>query len=40
MALDFFNYIDDFMDYRQNIYEISPQTVKSNLVDLNLFKIS
>jgi len=38
MALDFFNYIDDFMDYRQNIYEISPQTVKSNLVDLNLFK--
>jgi site-specific recombinase XerD len=38
MAQNFFKYIDDFMDYRQNIYEISPQTVKSNLVDLNLFK--
>lgn len=35
---DFFKYIDEFMGYRQHIYEISPQTVKSNLVDLNLFK--
>lgn len=38
MAQDFFNYIDEFMSYRQNIYEISPQTVKSNRVDLGLFK--
>ncbi len=38
MAQDFFNYIDEFMGYRQNIYEISPQTVKSNRVDLGLFK--
>jgi site-specific recombinase XerD len=35
---DFFKYIDEFFSYRQNIYEISPQTVKSNRVDLNLFK--
>lgn len=35
---DFFKYIDEFMAYRQDIYEISPQTVKSNRVDLNLFK--
>ena len=27
-----------FSDYRQNIYDVSPQTVKSNRVDLNLFK--
>ena len=38
MAQDFFNYTDEFMGYRQNIYEISPQTVKSNRVDLKLFK--
>jgi site-specific recombinase XerD len=38
MAQDFFKYIDEFMGYRQNIYEISPQTVKSNRVDLGLFK--
>ncbi len=38
MAPDFFKYIDEFMGYRQNIQEISPQTVKSNRVDLNLFK--
>jgi site-specific recombinase XerD len=35
---NFFRHIDDFFNYRQNIYEISPQTVKSNLVDLDLFK--
>jgi len=37
-AKNFFKYIDGFMDYRQDIYEISPQTVKTNRVDLNLFK--
>jgi len=35
---DFFKYIDDFISYRQNIYEISPQTIKSNRVDLKLFQ--
>jgi len=35
---DFFMHIDDFFHYRQDIYEISPQTVKSNRVDLDLFK--
>jgi len=37
-ADDFFHYIDEFFNYRCDIYEISPQTVKSNRVDLNLFK--
>jgi len=37
-AKDFFSYIDDFFNYRQNIYEISNQTVKSNRVDLSLFE--
>ena len=35
---NFFMHIDDFFNYRQDIYEISPQTVKSNRVDLDLFK--
>jgi len=35
---NFFRHIDDFFNYRQDIYEISPQTVKSNRVDLGLFK--
>jgi len=35
---NFFQYFDDFFNYRQDIYEISPQTVKSNRVDLELFK--
>ena len=35
---NFFRHIDDFFNYRQDIYEISPQTVKSNRVDLCLFK--
>jgi len=34
----FFKYIDEFLNYRQDIYEVSRQTVKSNRVDLNLFK--
>ena len=37
-AQEFFKYIDEFMHYRQSIYEISPQTVKSNRVDLRLFR--
>ncbi len=38
IAEDFFGHFDDFFNYRQDIYEISPQTVKSNRVDLDLFK--
>ena len=38
IATDFFSHIDDFLQYRQDIYETSPQTIKSNRVDLNLFK--
>jgi site-specific recombinase XerD len=35
---DFFRHFDDFFNYRKDIYEISEQTVKSNRVDLDLFK--
>ena len=35
---NFFRHFDDFFNYRNDIYEISPQTVKSNRVDLDLFK--
>lgn len=34
----FFKYFDKFLDYRRDIYEISPQTTKSNRVDLTLFE--
>jgi integrase/recombinase XerD len=34
----FFNHIDDFMDYRKTIYETSDQTIKSNSIDIRLFK--
>ncbi len=37
-ADNFFQHVDDFFNYRQDIYDISPQTVKSNRVDLDLFK--
>ena len=37
-ANDFFRHMDDFLKYRQDIYQTSPQTIKSNRVDLNLFK--
>jgi site-specific recombinase XerD len=37
-ADNFFNYVDDFFKYRREIYEISPQTLKSNRVDLTLFE--
>jgi integrase/recombinase XerD len=37
-ANDFFGHIDDFLDYRQQIYQISDQTAKSNRTDLTLFK--
>ena len=34
----FFKYIDSFIDYRQTVYEVSEQTTRSNIIDLNLFK--
>jgi site-specific recombinase XerD len=34
----FFNHVDSFIDYRQTVYEVSDQTTRSNIMDLNLFK--
>ena len=34
----FFNHIENFMDYRKTIYEASDQTIKSNRIDIRLFK--
>lgn len=34
----FFSYVDPFMEYRTTIYDISDQTVKSNRIDIKLFK--
>jgi site-specific recombinase XerD len=34
----FFSQIDSFIDYRQTVYEVSNQTTRSNIIDLNLFK--
>jgi site-specific recombinase XerD len=34
----FFNHIDEFIDYRQTVYEVSDQTTRSNIIDINLFK--
>ncbi len=35
----FFRHINEFFNYRQDVYEVSPQTIKSNRVDLSLFEI-
>lgn len=35
---EFFSHVDAFIDYRKEIYETSDQTVKSNTIDLRLFK--
>lgn len=37
-AQSFFQHVDDFMDYRQTVYDISEQTQRTNRVDLDLFK--
>jgi site-specific recombinase XerD len=37
-ANDFFCYKDDYLEYRQQIYQISDQTLKSNRTDLTLFE--
>ncbi len=35
---DFFSHIDTFFDYRKSIYEVSEQTIRTNRIDLRLFK--
>ena len=37
-ADSFFDHVDTFLKYRRDIYEVSPQTLKSNRVDLALFE--
>lgn len=37
-AQHFFQHVDDFMDYRHTVYDISEQTQRTNRVDLDLFK--
>lgn len=34
----FFNHVQNFMDYRKTIYQASDQTIKSNHIDIKLFK--
>jgi site-specific recombinase XerD len=34
----FFNHVADFMDYRKTVYQASDQTIKSNQIDIELFK--
>ena len=34
----FFRHVDKFMDYRKTIYDISDQTMRSNHIDIELFK--
>jgi len=34
----FFSHVDKFMDYRKTIYDISDQTMRSNHIDIQLFK--
>ena len=34
----FFQHVDDFMDYRKTVYDISEQTIRTNRIDLELFE--
>jgi integrase/recombinase XerD len=38
LARSFFLHLDAFKEYRQTVYEASPQTIKSNMHDLKLFE--
>jgi site-specific recombinase XerD len=41
MALNsdqFFEHIDSFFDYRRSVYELSEETLRSNRIDLSLFR--
>jgi site-specific recombinase XerD len=37
-ANTFFGHLDTFFDYRRTVYEVSEQTIKSNRIDLKLFR--
>ena len=37
-AQTFFAHVEDFMDYRKTVYEVSEQTARSNRIDLDLFE--
>lgn len=37
-AATFFDHVESFFDYRLTVYEASEQTIKSNRIDLHLFK--
>lgn len=37
-AAQFFNHIEPFIEYRKTIYETSDETIRSNCIDLYLFK--
>jgi site-specific recombinase XerD len=37
-ATGFFKHIEDYFSYRRDIYNVSDQTLKSNRIDLSLFK--
>jgi site-specific recombinase XerD len=37
-AQSFFQHVDDFMEYRKTVHEISEQTIRSNRIDLDLFQ--
>ncbi len=37
-AAQFFNHIEPFIEYRKTIYETSEETIRSNCIDLHLFK--
>ena len=34
----FFKHVDSFISYRRDVYEISEQTLRTNSIDLRLFK--
>ena len=34
----FFQHVDSFTDYRKTIYDISDETIRSNIIDLRLFE--
>lgn len=38
LSKKFFAHMDDYFEYRKDIYQVSAQTIKSNRVDINLFR--
>ena len=37
-AHNFFQHVENFMDYRKTVHEISEQTIRTNQIDLDLFQ--